>query len=724
MTQQILGPSGSPRRRWTVFVPLLVAFALGLMYIAGASAQLDKSLFELDKDASAGNTFKNSAGLPAKIGVLNAAVAASAGPTSITICQDVAAPAYNNAKILVDAERMTLGNGTAAGGGGCPAGFGFKVGYSAQRGTDGTTPGAHAKAEDVSRFAAATPASHDWNEVYDLVGDPPDPDEKCVSLGAVECTFVHDDRATSIFTQSKDYDEISGAAQPFWQWRDQSVPDADELDDGFAIKYVDGTGDQHVFFGADRFATNGTKDAGFWFFHDTVAPVDPVGGGDGTFTGTHTEPVDGDGDGFCNPDEGGIGGPSTTPDCDKYDDNDTGGDVLILTSFSGGGAVVTARVFEWIGPAGTTAALLERSTSADCVPGNDSQEVCATVNNTTVESGTFADGLWPYDGKSEPADNEIASGGLLEGGVNLTDLGLEGCFSSFMATSRSSDSLTADPKDFILGNFEACGVGIITTPTDEDDNPTTEITLGESIYDHAVVQGTGGGPDPTGTVTFSICAPDELDVADDGDPNTPDDDPNTCDVGGTPVGTPVPLDGGLDTTDARATADSILFEPDAVGTWCWRGVYSGDDVYASATDSSAGECFTVIDTSSIVTDQAWVPNDSATVTTAGDSSLTGTLTMTLYDNGTCDPGEEDANILYQESFTLTGADSPATRATSNGDGVGTGLETDVIFHEADSPVGPLSWQAVFNGTPDSIDSTSPCETTSQFTIDDNDPPTP
>ena len=63
----------------------------------------------------------------------------------------------------------------------------------------------------------------------------------------------------SIFTQSKDYDEISddNGATAFWQWRNQSVPDADELDDGFAVKYVDGTtGDQHLYFGADRFAVN------------------------------------------------------------------------------------------------------------------------------------------------------------------------------------------------------------------------------------------------------------------------------------------------------------------------------------------------------------------------------------------------------------------------------------------------------------------------------------
>ena len=108
--------------------------------------------------------------------------------------------------------------------------------------------------------------------------------------------------------------------------------------------------------------------------------------------------------------------------------------------------MTTVRVFEWIGPAGSTAALIERGAFGDCDPGPVTI-MCATVNNTTIESP------WPYDGKNEPADDEIASGGFLEGGINLSDLGLEGCFSSFMATTRSSASLTADPKDFILGDF-------------------------------------------------------------------------------------------------------------------------------------------------------------------------------------------------------------------------------------------------------------------------------
>ena len=38
MTERVLGPTGSPRRRWTLLLPLVAVIALGLFYIAGAQA--------------------------------------------------------------------------------------------------------------------------------------------------------------------------------------------------------------------------------------------------------------------------------------------------------------------------------------------------------------------------------------------------------------------------------------------------------------------------------------------------------------------------------------------------------------------------------------------------------------------------------------------------------------------------------------------------------------
>jgi hypothetical protein len=332
------------------------------------------------------------------------------------------------------------------------------------------------------------------------------------------------------------------------------------------------------------------------------------------------------------------------------------------------------------------------------VPGSAGDDGCATVNNTTIPTGG-----WAYVGKARNVGaNNIASGGFVEGGINLSELGLEGCFSSVLAETRSSPSVDAQLKDFALGQFEACGVGIETTPTDANDDPTTQITLGDQIYDHAVVTGTGpGAPVPTGSVTFHICAPDELD-----DPGSATDDPATCDVGGTAVNgaggqasEPLTPTGG----PAEAAADSALFEPDAVGTWCWRGDYSGDSTYDPASDSSTGECFTVIDTSSVATEQDWLPNDTATVTSTGGTALSGDVVFELHESADC-----TGAAVYTETDTLTGAASPAVTSTAN-----TTTYTSNIT---------VSWLVSFDSSDtDVVDAPPVCETSSVANYDNDVP---
>src|SRR5207302_1820809 len=51
-----------------------------------------------------------------------------------------------------------------------------------------------------------------------------------------------------------------------------------------------------------------------------------------------------------------------------------------------------------------------------------------------------------------------AAGEFLEEGVDLTALGLGGCFSSFLAETRSSQSPTATLSDFVTGSFPLCSL--------------------------------------------------------------------------------------------------------------------------------------------------------------------------------------------------------------------------------------------------------------------------
>jgi len=48
------------------------------------------------------------------------------------------------------------------------------------------------------------------------------------------------------------------------------VPDKDNLTNAFAAVSFDASGNQRLYFGADRVANNGDAQIGFWFFHNTV----------------------------------------------------------------------------------------------------------------------------------------------------------------------------------------------------------------------------------------------------------------------------------------------------------------------------------------------------------------------------------------------------------------------------------------------------------------------
>lgn len=116
-----------------------------------------------------------------------------------------------------------------------------------------------------------------------------------------------------------------------------------------------------------------------------------------------------------------------------------------------------------------------------------------------------------------------------------------------------------------------------------------------------------------------------------------------CSTGGTNIGTGT-LDGGANTTDGIATATSpAVNTPTSVtgnlapGHYCFRAEWPGDSNYSgtSHTDSTS-ECFNVKDTTAIATTQSWLPQDAETITTgSGAPAPTGTVTFSLYLNGTC-----------------------------------------------------------------------------------------
>jgi hypothetical protein len=464
-----------------------------------------------------------------------------------------------------------------------------------------------------------------------------------------------------------------------WLWKAGEPLDKDDITNAYAASYTNtvdtgenDVGDLIVYFGLDRFSTAGSAQVGFWFLQDPDFGLTNTSSGGGfRFSGQHQD-----------------------------------NDVLVQSNFTNGGAISNLTVYKWL--SGALVEVLSVSAS-DCVSSSDDDDpACATVNQSPTEAP------WDYTPKpNEGPPGTFQTSAFFEGGINITRLVPDAtCFANFMAETRSSTPFDARLKDFVQGQFGECEANITTSPS------SASIQLGQSITDTAVVTGAGlNAPTPTGFVKFFICSPSQLTNG-------------TCSTGGTFVDVDADEpDGEALTPDAndplKANAESDPFTPTAVGTWCWRGEYSGDDFYDPATDSSTGECFTVTDVTTAATQQNWTPNDSATITSTGDSNLDGTVRFQLYSDGAC--GANGGTVLYQEDVDVpSGTASPHTVETTNGDGdPATGLASDEVFDASDSPVN-VSWRVTFTSDDTNVaGSTASCETSTGLTIDDdNEPPPP
>jgi hypothetical protein len=666
MATRILGPTGSRRRRRFLFVPVLVVALVAFFVIAGAQANPPEQSgnFELDKNVinDESTTFLGQLG-----GNINATV------TSFTVCQAISTnPGPLPITIQIDAEQMTVGAIAAAGGGGCSGAF--KRTYSSvTRGVNLTTAASHGASGvsgRVTQIVTGSVPGDDWDQVFAAVAanghpseDNPNPCSGAAWTGSsaiTACDHVNDPDGDSIFIGggSKDDLDINEGTPPNltpnWEHTDGSVPDADDITNGYAAKYDDpDDGHEYLFFGADRVAVNGAKDMGFWFFKSPVSLND-----DGTFSGQHTV-----------------------------------GDILLLGTFTQGGAASNIRVFSWVGENGDTNDVLESGGAfEDCIPGGQDGG-CNTVNNSTIQSP------WAYQSKisGSPADTMYA-GAMMEGGVDLTTLELEGCFSNFLVETRSSPEIGAQLKDFILGQFEVCESALTTTPadgagealTDTNDNDIPDIEIGTGaagvdVTDQAnlTVEGTDTW---SGTLHFFICGPIPTGV---------------CDEGGLEIGTGTPVD--QDDTMPVVSGSANLT---SVGRYCWRGEFDSDTPFVDdQTDASEGECFEVLPVTPALVTQA-----GADVTLGNPITDSSTLIGTAHQ-----PGDDGPNATYPSinatmdtpangtiTFTLFGPDNCTDVPTGF-----TPIEVTVSGDRTTHPgymasftptqVGEFTWVATYSG---------------------------
>jgi uncharacterized repeat protein (TIGR01451 family) len=221
-----------------------------------------------------------------------------------------------------------------------------------------------------------------------------------------------------------------------WLWKAGEPLDKDDITNAYAAGYIyQGSevcppgvppggqlctepGDLIIYFGLDRLANNGSAQVGFWFFQNPIGLSNTPSGGGFLFSGSHSV-----------------------------------GDLLIQSNFSQGGVISSISVYEWVGVGGSNGTLNLVFSAGDCLAGAASGDpACATVN----QAGTTSP--WPYTPKSGPAGT-FPQGSFYEGGVNVSALVPDaGCFSGFMAETRTSTPFDARLKDFALGSLSLCHI--------------------------------------------------------------------------------------------------------------------------------------------------------------------------------------------------------------------------------------------------------------------------
>lgn len=477
----------------------------------------------------------------------------------------------------------------------------------------------------ISLGVVSTPtyAGHDLNifelegnAVDDTADDPPEDWEDIFddTDTAEAATFIGQSveapgNDVTYFTGggSKDVNDI-----PQWLYSPGDVsPDKDEITDAYAGAYRASNQDLILYFGLDRFAQAGSAQVGFWFFRNSVS-LKPLNGGSAGFNGVHAA--------------------RAVPDVIG------GGDLLILSDFTKGGKVSNIKVFEWVGDGSGSAGNLDLildPLQALC-NGGPADEACAIANDAGIASP------WPYTPKAGAAGT-IPDGGFFEGNVNLTQLlnGNVGCFTAFLAETRSSGSATtAQLKDFALGEFALCDIEVTKTT------------------DVAQICNASGAQNITYmyTVTNPGAVPLEVTLVDDnGTPGNPSDDLDVIAEDASPGSTDlnnlqtITLNPGVENAQAFDMVISVSGEVHNVVTA--TGTAGGSSVTDTAdTTVTVAQCTIEItktpDRATVCSQNAAV-NYSYVLTNTGDVNVD--ITQVTDDKGTPDNTGDDPDLLAANS---------------------------------------------------------------------------
>ena len=291
-----------------------------------------------------------------------------------------------------------------------------------------------------------------------------------------------------------------------------------------------------------------------------------------------------------------------------------------------------------------------------------------------------------------------ANGNIQSDNMTVTEVGWYCWRAEFTATSPdgipgSSDSSSSECFQItpvtatLVTHAGTTPVNFGSAVTDTADLSGTAFHQGTSV---ATGHGTDGSINPQsgptaagGTITFYLYGP------------------STSGCGSLATGFPttgiVVNVSGDNTYGGASSTPPVSFTPQTPGTYHWKASYSGDspNTVGNSDNNSCNQSREDVVVqqipTGIQTKQGWFPQDTANISAkTGNLVAGGTVTFSLYNNGTCD--STNNGLLYTSgALSVPGGSQTAEVSTSN-----TTFSITTSYTDAASSLkGPYSWKVVY-----------------------------
>src|SRR5439155_24476920 len=179
------------------------------------------------------------------------------------------------------------------------------------------------------------------------------------------------------------------------------------------------------------------------------------------------------------------------------------GDFLLAVDFTTGGTLGGTTLYQWhcAKDPGT-----QPADGTVCNPGKKSAAHYQQIGSTAIKinvngGGDIGCGGWVCRNPDGSPNTTLLTNELMEGGIDLAQLGFTGCISTFLPHTRSSQSFTAVLKDFEIIPFNTCRHPTVTT-TIVPAQPTGGASIPATAHDTAQIN--GGTADAGGHISYKL----------------------------------------------------------------------------------------------------------------------------------------------------------------------------------------------------------------------------